>query len=338
MRHNLDTFLAARGTTVDRLVEQVDHVFGAPRLIVAAGSVIQGFGNPTSDVDLLVLVDNDKVSRFPVPSYDGDQGFDLVYLDIGWVRRMADAAADGSLCAIASRPAEWVNAYEDLLMYTRLPLGAPLYADPEWRDWLDQARGARLHRTLHRWWVLDALRYWCAARLLREAHPLLAAERYCDAGIALLHARATMAGEPYFHRKWVAAKLERLGDGTGLSHYRRLLTRPLPDEDPRPYLQGAEEILTSLSAVHPDSPGLRLCATYAPGATVLRFNGRALVSRWVMRGMECDDAVVPPVPPDGAPIWEGSLARLPGWLADLCRADLVWLGIFDWGGHDDPVG
>src|SRR5215831_13599017 len=111
MRQNLETFLAARGTAVDQVVKQVDHVFGAPRLIVAAGSVVQGFGNPTSDIDLLVLLDNNKVSRFPVPSFDGQQGYEVVYLDTAWVCGMANTVRDWSLFARTRRLAEWVSTY-----------------------------------------------------------------------------------------------------------------------------------------------------------------------------------------------------------------------------------
>src|SRR4051794_14164367 len=78
-RHRaLDRFLDESGLERQRLVEEVGDAFGVPSLIVATGSVIQGFGSSTSDLDVYVLVPR-PVTGFPLLSY-----IDGARIDIAW--------------------------------------------------------------------------------------------------------------------------------------------------------------------------------------------------------------------------------------------------------------
>ena len=51
----LDAFLAARGATRGALLATVGEPFGPPLLVVAAGSILHGFGNQRSDIDVNVV-------------------------------------------------------------------------------------------------------------------------------------------------------------------------------------------------------------------------------------------------------------------------------------------
>ncbi|GIH04903.1 hypothetical protein Rhe02_29700 [Rhizocola hellebori] len=336
MHSHLERFLADRDIPMTRLTDHVEEVFGVPRLVVAAGSVIHGFGNPGSDVDVLVLVDNPGVTNFPLSSYDGQQAFDVTYLDTAWAREVGEQIGDGSALACVHEPAGCAKTHETLVQFSRLPLGFVIEAEPEWNAWVSRMRGPALGRILRRWWLLRALRAWTAARIFGADKPWLAAHRYCDAGLALLNARVTAAGEAYFGPKWVAAKLARLDDQAGLAVYERLLAVPGDGAALPSYVDRCEELLESLSAIGPESPQVHLVASYAPGVNVFRANGRTLVSRWMMRGVEFAGPLPQAAMSAGGPIWAGRLTELPSWLRALLVADMAWLGIADWGGHDKP--
>ena len=52
LARRLDGFLATRGATRDMLIASVAGPFGQPLLIVATGSILHGFGNQRSDIDV----------------------------------------------------------------------------------------------------------------------------------------------------------------------------------------------------------------------------------------------------------------------------------------------
>ena len=55
--------LAGHGANaVPQVLAQVDDVFGEPLLVVATGSVLAGFGRPTSDIDVYVVVPEEVAS------------------------------------------------------------------------------------------------------------------------------------------------------------------------------------------------------------------------------------------------------------------------------------
>jgi hypothetical protein len=336
MHGHLERFLKERDIPMARLTEHVEEVFGVPRMVVAAGSVIHGFGNPGSDVDVLVLVDNPQVTNFPLASYDGQQAFDVTYLDTAWAREIGAQIIGGSALAFVHEPAGCAKTHETFVQFSRLPLGFVIEAEPEWNEWVARMRGPALGRILQRWWVLRALRAWIAARVFGADKPWLAAHRYCDAGLALLNARATAAGETYYGPKWVAAKLARLNDQAGLAVYERLLAIPGDGAELPSYVDACEELLASLSPVVPESEEVRLMVSYAPGVKVFRANGRTLVSRWMMRGLEFRGSLPTAALSTDGPIWTGTAGALPPWLRELLAADLAWLGIADWGGYDKP--
>lgn len=333
MREHLERFLKARDVPVARLSQHVEDVFGAPRMVTAAGSVIHGFGNPGSDIDVLALVDNPRVTTFPLASYDGELAFDVTYLDTAWARDVGEKVTGGTLLSRVHEPDGCAETHDTLVQFTRLPLGVLLEAEPAWGAWVSRMRGPALAGVLRRWWVLRALRSWAAARIVRGARPRLAAHRYCDAGMALLNARATAAGECYFGPKWVAVKLTRLADNEGLAVYDRLLGLPAAESDLPSFMDNAERLLGALADHDPED--VTLVASYAPGVKLWRANGRTLVSRWMMRGLEFGE----PLPRDGdGPIWRGCFGDLPPWLHELLLHDMAWLGIVDWGGHEDSRG
>src|SRR5215467_7246592 len=73
---------------------QVEEAYGPPLLVVATGSVLEGFGNERSDVDLSVVVDRESLTQLPIMSYLGHGRVDAAYYradDLrGWVPMLRD--------------------------------------------------------------------------------------------------------------------------------------------------------------------------------------------------------------------------------------------------------
>jgi predicted nucleotidyltransferase len=327
-RENLTGFLADRGIAAEELLKHVDNVFGEPHLVVASGSVIEGFGNPRSDVDILVLVDSRAVTDVPVSAYEGQQILDVTYLDSAWALETGKAVVEGRLFDGIPDGDTWRRVYRDVEVFSRLQLGLVLAGDQEWRDWMEAMRLGGLSAAIRRWWLVDAVRYWCTARLLTETKPLVAHQRYCDAALAALNVRMCDAGELYWSHKWLAEKLIRVGDGEGLAAYRRTLNVPLPGEDNTAYIKAAEALLAEHlpDSVRPET--VELIARYPDEVSVLRFQGHTLVTRSMIGGLEIVGAQVPD---DGTdePLWAGRLAEMPDHIRELALADLVWLGVTD---------
>lgn len=329
MSENLERFLKDRGFSTADVTAQVEDVYGPPFLTVASGSVVHGFGNTSSDVDIMVLVDSDRVTDLPLTAYSNGQAFDVAYLHAPRVRATIDDLITGELLAGLHDRDTWREVRRRLWVFTRVPLGVAVDGVPDWLSWHADLDRPAIATGLRDWWRNEALRIWCAARLLREAKPYLAVQRYCDAGLAALNARAAAAGESFCAPKWLPQKLNRTGDADGVRWLRQLFALPTSAADEPAYLRRAEEMLGTLLPLAPDSAQLRLRAAALPGVRTVRIDGRTVVTRWFMRGVRCDQQLTEDIREDQQ-IWEGTLAELPPWLGDLARANMIWLGVLDW--------
>lgn len=306
----------------DAVRKEVDQGLGNPALAVVAGSVLAGFGNHRSDLDLLVLVENDRLTRFPIQSHEHG-----TLIDIN-VRR-ASAVRD-STAELTAEPwprfdgvseGAWNHRRRAINTVSRLALGLPLVVSPPWDDWLAQVRGPWLARVVEQWWTIEAQRLALAARWLLDARPMAAAVRGREAVVAALNARTAAAGELYFTEKWVGEKLKLLDDAEGLALLHEVLVPPLA---PR------ERTVHCLSLVD------RLVRTEAPLHAVLRWatgtgqtvlDDRTVVDRWQLRAVETFRRELPE-PGDDSVIWSGPVGELPpDDVLPLFVHDMVWLGV-----------
>lgn len=321
MRRHLEAHLARVNAGVADLGREVDSALGTPLLIVAAGSVLQGFGNPGSDIDLHVLVHNARITDLPIPSRTLGVTVDVNYVDVDGAR-----AAATTLTADAVLPdtrARWRSAQRRLGQLGRFALGLALDGDDEWRAWQIGLRPGVVAYAV-KWRRADALRYRVAAELLAPTRPLTAAQRWCDAGLAALDALATDAGEAYVGSKWVGVKLERLGRTDLSDAYRRLLDTPTTVADCPRYHDAARAMLGELTAPWaPADPVVTVSAADGLAAWV-GLGERALLHRYGLSGVECPPALARELT-DPAWSWCGRLSKLDDDLRTLAGAGLLWL-------------
>lgn len=321
MREHLNRFLAPHGRHHDDLVKEVDRGFGQPKLVVVAGSVLQGFGNPASDVDLHVIVDDGRVTDFHLSFHDLGFAVDVNYVEQGWIEQ---AALDDA--PPLTNRAEFTTEQRRVTQLGRFALGLPLAGATQWLDWRAElvaryaARAARLSRN-------TALRHLIAARELAPHDPLLAAQCYCDAGLAVLTTLAAHAGEPYVNTKWLGLKLDRMGATELLDDYDRYLDLPCTRAQAPDYLAWAEEAIAASTADWGLAADPVIGIAPAPGVEVWRVRDRHLVHRFGLAGLEL-------VPSEGERVadaltWSGPLSQLSDTSRALLREELVWLAVLE---------
>ena len=325
----LATFLDRRGMSEASLRAQVEEAYGTPLLVVATGSVLEGFGNERSDVDLSVVVDRESLTQLPIMSYPAHARVDATYYRAADLRGWIDLLRDGAWPPPGRLTRDlWLRRFRVLKAACRFADGLVLTASGDWSGWVAELRRPWLAGAAAAWWRTDALRYWLTARWLAAPNPLLAAQRACDAVLAALEGEAAARGQLYlsFNPRWLPEKLRALGDTAGLELVRRFLRTPVQPGECAPYLAACDELLRERLGPLEAQP-VRAQVWYAAGVRAHELDARVLVTRWGLRGVELRGER-PPAPDGTEPLWEGPPGAPPPAAAlELFAEDMTWLAL-----------
>jgi hypothetical protein len=323
----LKAFLNRKDATITDLLAQVDKSFGEPLLVVATGSVLEGFGNEESDVDVSIFVDAPTVTDFPVSSHTLGLPLDLNYIDSTWATENSVFVFRNQLHAgPAFSRTEWKRSLRRLTRLGRLCTGAVLTGQGDWLEW-QQRLCAAFQEHAVTWWRTEALRQLSAGRLLAPTAPLLAAQRYCDAGLAVLESRAAAAGELYVGSKWIAAKLGRHGAADLLSAFERFMDLPVKAEEAPAYCVDAVSLIRELTAGHPLPVNPQIALSKLPGVQRWEVRGRVLWHRWTLRGAEVDDDSALDFDNEEGLLWQGRLDEVPDIARFIAVQNFAWLSV-----------
>jgi hypothetical protein len=325
----LAAFLGRRQTTEEWLRGQVEESYGPPLLVVATGSVLEGFGNDCSDIDLSVVVDRDSLTQLPIMSYEGESRVDASYYraaDVAtWIVTLRDSSWPP--LAILTRDA-WLRRFNVMKAAVRFAESLVLFASEGWAEWVAELGNPWLKDGVAAWWRAEALRLWLTARWLSDGKPLLASQRACEAVLAGLESGAAGRGQPYLtsNSRWLPEKLRALDDHAGFELLRRIFRTPVRADDCGPYLAACEELLRErLGAL--ETQALRAQLWYASGVSVHDLDSRVLVSRWGLRAVELRGEALPS-PDRLEPLWEGPVGAVPpAHVWRLFQEDMTWLGL-----------
>ncbi|MCY0919411.1 hypothetical protein OS965_14645 [Streptomyces sp. H27-G5] len=322
LKDRLAAFLDERGVTWDAVLREADQGVGSPALAVAAGSVPAGFGNHRSDLDLFVLVENDRLTRFPIQSHEHGT---LIDVNIRRASAVRDTTAD-----LRGRPwprfdsvgeSGWNHRRRAINTANRLALGLPLVATPPWDAWHADLRGPWHADVVEQWWTVEAHRLAQAARWLLGAKPMAAAARAREAVVAALNARAAAGGQVYFPAKWVGEKLKALDDAEGLAVLGDVLAPPL---DPRERVPHCLDLIHDLVG---EAAPLHAVLRWSTGVGTTVLDDRTIVDRWQLRALEVLRSDLPHDDSD-AVVWSGPAgSALPDDLLPLFAGDMLWLGV-----------
>lgn len=318
-------FLDRHNATIDGVRAHIGDALGEPLLVVAAGSVVQGFGNSRSDIDLNVVVDRISMPMAPVLSFDSGLLHDATYFAAQEVRGWADSMhgqrwpASGSLTR-----ADWRRRLNELFHCVRIGHGVVLVANEGWDTWVLRLSEPWLNERVHEWWEVEIARCRLAGRWLSTSRPLLAAQRWSDALMAALQLRAAKAGELYFKPKWLPEKLRRLNDGFGMRAFAVALRLPASTGDATAHISQCQLMLEELGALPLLTDDLHAQLWLAPGVKLRALGRTTVVSRWDLRAVELPRTGLL----EGAPIWECGIDEdLSPTLAELFAGDMLWLSL-----------
>jgi hypothetical protein len=323
LSERLADFLAQYGEPVEVLLADIDPSFGPPLLVVATGSVLHGFGNERSDLDVNVVVEHNELSNLSLPSFERGFLLDTLYFaasDVAaWTRHSREHGwpPEGRL-----QRSTWRQRLKELVSSVRFAHGLSLQAEDGWSEWLEDLRRPWLQKRVVQWWCAEALRRRVAARWLTEDNPQLASQQWCDAALAALEARAAGAGELFFGTKWLPEKFRKLGDEASLAQLREALRIPV---DPGAAVAHAERCDALVDVCAGALPPLAAQLWYAPGVTLRTGRTRTLVSHHDMRTVETRDSL-----PDigGEPVWEGTVeTRPPETILRLFAENMTWISL-----------
>ena len=327
LRERLCAFLSRYDIEVDSLAKEITTSFGNPQLVVATGSILQGFGNTHSDIDLYAAVEaEEEIRQLPMMSYRDSARIEVC------LYQQADLLSRDRFIRECSWPpnrsesdrSTWSRRRHSLDTLTRFSLGLPLACDDRWERWLTGLDDGRLQGQVVAWWEAEAVRFRQGARWLWTNRRLAACQRYADALIAGLQARAARLGEPYFTSKWLGRKFRRQKDAEALEILHKSLRLPQRVSELDSYKEQAEALLETLLL---GVEGIQVNLRFAPGTSVIRLGSTSIASRWELRGIEVPKSELPE--PDGCGVlWEGHPGdSIPGSLKQFVEADLLWLGV-----------
>ncbi|MEK8173297.1 hypothetical protein NKH77_43625 [Streptomyces sp. M19] len=317
LEKRLGEFLDLRGLSRDAVLKEADQGMGTPALAVAAGSVLAGFGNIRSDLDLLVLVENENLTRFPIQSHEHGTLIDVSIRRASTVRKNTAALTAEPWPRFATVTEEaWNHRRRALNTASRLALGLPLATTPTWEEWhagcatggsrSPCGSGGRSRRTGSRGPPAG-----CSTP--SRSRPGYAPGRRCSPRSA----RAAAAGELYFAAKWAGEKLRTLGDTEGLALLRDALTLGDPRETVPRCLDAVEHVVGDAAPLH-------TVLRWATGAGTMELEDRTVVDRWQLRALEVRRLGLPAGDSEGV-IWSGPAGTPPPRTCCRCSST-TWCG------------
>ncbi|MGW1894338.1 DUF6001 family protein [Streptomyces sp. NPDC002004] len=270
-----DTGLPAPLPEEHRLRDLFDRARGAVELpddaaVVLEGSLAEGFGNASSDVDFLVVVPgSDDLPTMP----------SVLFLDGRRVEIRTRSAArlagqlERAAAALDRGPAGLRAVDEDLLNRCQRFLRARVVRGGGLVDGLRRLLPyPRFAELMTRWWTGHARQSLRQAVALRVLGRHEEAAGWAENGLLqAVKAWAAAHGECYLETKWLSLQLGRIGDTATAARHRSLETLARSGEGPEAYVS---DVLATAAALGVDKAG------DDPGRLVVRRVRR--VTNWTM--------------------------------------------------------
>lgn len=314
--------LRERGLDESAVIDEVSYAIGVIHLVVASGSLVQGYGNAQSDIDVQVITDSDAVSQLPILSFRESGAIDIVHIrDADVLRRLAVTHArwPGAVADRASHRSR-LTAIDSTL---RIASALPLRGSDEWLTWWESLPQRDLGRVYAEDSWNEALRRWIAASWLADHRPAVAALRRQQALLISLNGLAAARGELYPPLKWLPEKLARVGPEY-LEDVREALRIGPGSEGDEDWCRS---VMTTANGRWRELDHLEVQLWLGHGVDTFELDGCALLSRYGLRGVEVR-------PSDGIdmssqPVWRGAWHAASGRVRELYASGLLWLGVAD---------
>lgn len=263
------------------LLEEALRIVGAPDDYgaILEGSIAAGFGNDTSDIDFLLVVEGDHgYPTMPTILFVDGRRVEIRMSSVGQIK----ARIERVLTAAAKGRRGLLSLTEDEFNRCERLRGALVLHNPKLVEEVRRPLAGEDFEALVADWF--RIRSMHAAR---HAVAMLALERTAEAVIwartALLQAAKCWVashGETYLERKWLSAQLARIEDPVGLrNRFWPLATVAASTLDPEPYVRACMELLGEFGVEDcPADTGL-VCLDRRSGVTNWTIGDRVHVVR-----------------------------------------------------------
>jgi len=315
-----ETWLLAALRTFDMDIgdvrEELVGAFGDPLFVVVTGSILAGFGNDESDIDVYLVVEDETVMAVPLPSYRNGARIDSRFFSAYQIRRFEELLAVTSGVPGTSEE-EHLAVVSSLETLARLAVGLPILKSERWEAWSASPEISQLPGNAQNFWESELWRRRFALDLLMiDGGSYLLALRAQDLAHAALELVATAGDHLFFGRKWLPLKLRQMGREDLRSRFFDVLLASRAEE--------AIAIATEIAdlALELTGRGSNWAFSLVPASGVLdhSFAGRHFFTRWGLRGTESAVGAV-----DLADASFADPVDVPHALRYLHNEDFLWL-------------
>lgn len=331
---NLNDFLNGKGVSSEIINEQITDVFGEKCLIVATGSVVEGFGNQTSDVDLMCVVDKNDISQLPIMTYSNLVKFDTEYYSSTDIVQYFDLIRKEWPPTKPYDQNKWKGTYKAFKICCRLTVGLVIYNTDQWSNIYKSFDQELFLRLLCKWWYIESTRNLIVAKILNKHSKKTSEIRLFDAACSVLLAIIAKKGECVFNKKWISEKLKITESVEELKFFESLLLTSFSfSTNSQLYLSHVAKVENFLESVIPDSVELSLCCYLSIGVSVNKLAEHTVLSNWANEGFvlprhESENSGLAFDREDKLVFCSSVTSQLPDIVEHLIANQFLWIGVY----------
>ncbi|MFF3745756.1 hypothetical protein [Streptomyces kronopolitis] len=243
--------------------------------VVLEGSIAEGFGNSSSDIDFLIVADSDAdLPTMPSLLFLDGRRVEVRTRSVRQVAEQFSALTSATHGAQGTIPEDLLNRCQRLLR--SFPLRHPdLVAKVKGLMSFDDFRS-----TAREWWAHHARQSLRYALVLRELGQEEEAAAWTEAGLLqAVKSWAAGRGETYLEPKWLPMQLDRLGADPLSDRFRVLASLDGSGLDPAAYVTAGALLAADLGVAGAASGSEHLTVARAGGVTTWQTGDRVHVVR-----------------------------------------------------------
>ncbi|MDI5968843.1 hypothetical protein POF50_005705 [Streptomyces sp. SL13] len=258
---------------LDKAYPQIRSV--ADCAVVLEGSIAEGFGNSSSDIDFLLIADSDAdLPTMPSLLFVDGRRVEIRTRSVRQVAEQFSAVTAAAAGRPGAAPEDLLNRCQRLLRSFPLrnpELVAKVKGLMSFDDFQDTAR---------EWWAHAARQSVRYALVLRQLGEEREAAAWTEAGLLqAVKSWAAGRGEAYLEPKWLPMQLDRIGDHPLCARYRALASLDVSGLDAADYVTEGARLAVDLGVTGAEPEAGRITVARAGAVTTWQTGERVHVVR-----------------------------------------------------------
>jgi hypothetical protein len=290
-RSNVAAALALRNLSEAEVFAEVENVYGDVEAIVATGSLADGLGNRSSDLDLQVIVDRDDISGMPLPSFAKGVLVHVEYHAAAKLRKTSEVVVGRAWPYDEVSPAVYLSHRRNIVKLSRFATGCVLRGREPWIQWQSDLSCHRLPDRIVEWHAAEAVRGTIMGDWVFREKSALGCQRYLDAFIAWCELQVAADGDLYqgFDSKWILRRLRRQEKEEQYRLLRELLAVPAAGGALAEYGRRLRPLLEGVLAHRDITNRLEIQVWLDPDVKAYYLGKKTVLSKYGLRAVEVPD-------------------------------------------------